>query len=62
MASESDRREVARIRSKVRSGEYGELIEGVHTWDVAAIFEDMRTLLRIAINALESVSIREQEK
>lgn len=33
---------------EMRSGGYGELIEGVHTWDVATIFEDMRTLLRAA--------------
>lgn len=53
--SDTDKREIIRIRVKLgrSTGGYGRIIEGVHTWDVAEIFQDMRVAVKIATAALE---------
>jgi hypothetical protein len=46
--TKDEQREIKSIRSKMRSsGGYGDMVEGVHTWNADEIFEDMRALLRI---------------
>lgn len=56
MADEkSDKTELNRIRAKINhGGGYSEMVDGVHTWDVADIFEDFRAVIQIARRALKA--------
>ena len=44
--TKDERRELERIRGRVRRDGYSGDVDGVHTFDTAQMFDDMRTLLR----------------
>jgi hypothetical protein len=51
----TDKQELNRIRAKVNhGGSYSAIVESVHTWDVAAIFEDFRAVIQIARRAIKA--------
>lgn len=53
-ADELDRVQLNRIRRRINDpATYGSVIEGVHTWDVAKIFEDFRATIQIARRAMK---------
>lgn len=50
----ADRKELNRIRRRVNDPSYyGEVIDGVHTWDAGKIFTDFRATIQIARRALK---------
>ena len=43
--------EISRIRGRIKNNSYNSLVDGVSTFDAAAMFEDMRALLKAATAA-----------
>jgi hypothetical protein len=51
----SDKETLDRIRRDLNvPGACAKMVDGVHTWDVAAIFKDFRTVVQIARRALKA--------
>lgn len=52
--TDDDRAELNRIRRNINDpSHYSRMIEGVHSWDVAKMFEDFRATIQIARRAIK---------